>query len=402
MQFKDIIGQKQLKKRLIETVENGRISHAQLFLGKGVNGKFALAVAYAQYINCPNKTADDSCGVCLSCKKYQALSHPDLFFSFPVNKGKKGGADDDDGEEKTKETANVSKTASSKDLISTMFYKEWLAYLNETGYYPYLQDWYSRINIENQQGIINVEEARRLVKDLSYRPSEAQYKVLIIWHPDKMNPSAANLLLKFFEEPPERTLIIMVADEKEMLLNTIQSRFQLVLVPKISFSELRDYLISKFPQTPVELVENAAVLANGDLHTAISVLEEGDQIKEHFLLFQSWMRMLYKPKSLEEIKDFVEKISKIGRENQKEFLQYSLRLVQQSLNLNYGHTSLVRLTIYERDWLLKFSPFIHINNSLSIIEKLEKTLFEIGRNGSASIIFMKLSLDMSLLLKIPK
>jgi DNA polymerase-3 subunit delta' len=401
MQFKDIIGQEKLKRQLIETVDNGRISHAQLFLGKGVNGKFALAVAYAQYINCPHKTADDSCGVCLSCKKYQALSHPDLFFSFPVNKGKKGGAEDDDGEERTKDSG-ISKTASTKDLISTMFNKEWLAYLNETGYYPYLQDWYSRISMDNQQGIINVEEARRIVKDLSFRPSEAHYKVLIIWHPDKMNPSAANLLLKFFEEPPARTLIIMVADEKELLLNTIQSRFQLIPVPKIDSGSLRRHLRSMFPAISTQQIENAVILADGDVHMALSVLMEGEQIKDHFLMFQSWMRMCYKAKSLEEIKDFVEKVSKIGRENQKEFLQYGLRLIHQSLNMNYGHATLTRLTIYEKDWLSKFSPFIHINNSLTIIEKLEKTIFEIGRNASAAIIFMKLSLDLSLLLKIPK
>lgn len=398
MQFKDIIGQSDLKKSLVETVKNGRISHAQLFLGKGVNGKFALAVAYAQYINCPDKTESDSCGVCLSCRKYQAMSHPDLFFSFPVNKSTKsgGGSDTNSGE------GGVGRSASSKDLISTMFYKDWLNYLNACKYYPELQSWYKKINIENKQGIINVEEARRIVRDASFKPVEAPYKVLIIWQPEKMNMSSANVLLKFFEEPPANTIIIMVADEKDQLLKTIQSRFQIIPVPKISDLDLYAHLKVKYASISKTQIKNAIALANGDLQKAEHMLGEGEQMKENFMLFQSWMRMCYKKGSLEEIKTFVEKVSRIGRENQKHFLSYSLRLVRQSLLINYGHPSLNKLTQYESEWLTKFSPFIHINNSIQLAEKFEQAIFEVGRNASASVLFMKLSLDLSVLLKIPQ
>lgn len=401
MQFKDIIGQEDLKKSLVETVKNGRISHAQLFLGKGVNGKFALAVAYAQYINCSNKTDDDSCGLCLSCVKYQALSHPDLFFSFPVNKSSKagGGGDADAGKSKD---GGVSRSVSSKDLISTMFYKDWLEYLNRCHYYPEIQQWYKKINIENKQGTINVEEARRIVRDVSFKPVEASYKVLIIWQPEKMNLSSANVLLKFFEEPPENTIIIMVADEKDQLLKTIQSRFQIISVPKIKDQDILEHLKATQKQTTIIQIENAVALANGDLLKAKNILGEGEQMKEHFLLFQSWMRMCFKKGSLEEIKTFVEKVSRMGRENQKHFLNYSLRLVRQSLLLNYGHPSLNKLTYYESEWLSKFSPFIHINNGISLTEKFENAIFEIGRNASPSVLFMKLSLDLSVLLKIPQ
>ncbi len=396
MQFKDIVGQNDLKKSLVETVRNGRISHAQLFLGKGVNGKFALAVAYAQYINCPDKTEFDSCGICSSCVKYHAMSHPDLFFSFPVNKSSKSSGASDSGE------GGVSRSASSKDLVSTMFYKDWLNYLNATSYYPELQSWYKKISIENKQGIINVEEARRIVRDVSFKPVEAPYKVLIIWQPEKMNMSSANVLLKFFEEPPANTIIIMVADEKDQLLKTIQSRFQIISVPKISDFDLYDYLKVKYEGTPKTQIKNAVALSNGDLQKAEHILGEGEQMKEHFLLFQSWMRMCYKKGSLEEIKTFVEKVSRIGRENQKHFLNYSLRLVRQSLLLNYGHPSLNKLTHYESEWLTKFSPFIHINNGVQLTQKFEQAIFEVGRNASASVLFMKLSLDLSVLLKIPQ
>lgn len=398
MQFKDIIGQSDLKKSLVETVKNGRISHAQLFLGKGVNGKFALAVAYAQYINCPDRTETDSCGVCSSCVKYGAMSHPDLFFSFPVNKSTKSAG----GNDGNASDGGVSRSASSKELISTMFYKDWLSFLNTCDYYPDLQSWYKKINIENKQGIINVEEARRIVRDVSFKPVEAPYKILIIWQPEKMNMSSANVLLKFFEEPPANTIIIMVADEKDQLLKTIQSRFQIIPVPKIDDFDLYAHLKTKYSNYPETQVKNAVALSNGDLQRAEHVLGEGEQMKEHFMLFQSWMRMCYKKGSLEEIKTFVEKVSRIGRENQKHFLNYSLRLVRQSLLINYGHPSLNKLTHYESEWLTKFSPFIHINNSIQLAEKFEQAIFEVGRNASASVLFMKLSLDLSVLLKIPQ
>ena len=402
MQFKDIVGQEEAKKRLVQSVKDGRISHAQLFLGKGVNGKFALAVAYAQYINCTQKTENDSCGHCPSCIKYQAMSHPDLFFSFPVNKKSSKSANSLSEEPNKDRSSGVSKTVSAKDLISTMFYKDWLSYLNEKKYYPELQSWYQKIDIENKQGIINVEEARRIIQDISYKPVEAAFKFLIMWQPEKMNINAANVLLKFFEEPPENTIILLVANEKDQLLKTIQSRFQIINIPKIADKDLEVFLKNKYPDlSDVELKE-AVVLANGDLQKAISYMGESEQMKEHFRLFQSWMRLCVNKGSLEGIKDFVEKISRIGREQQKHFLNYSLRIFRQSLLVNYGHPSITRLTPYESEWLEKFAPFVHINNSLSMVEKFENAILEIGRNASPAILFMKLSLDVSVLLKIAK
>ena len=400
MQFKNIIGQQKIKGRLLNTVKNGRISHAQLFLGKGVNGKLALAVAYAQYINCPNKTETDSCGVCSSCIKYQAMSHPDLFFSFPVNKaGKSTGGDSSEKKGGIEKSDQISKNAKSSDLISTMFYRKWLEYLRECNYYAELQQWYKKIEIGDKQGIINVNEARRIVKDLSYKPTEAEYKVLIIWQPEKMNGPSANLLLKFFEEPPERTLIIMVSDEKDQLLTTIQSRFQIIPIPRILDADMRSHLKSKFPHIDAHTMDMSIKLAGGDLQKTYSLIEEGDDVKEHFLMFQSWMRMCYKKGSLEEIKGFVEKVSRIGRENQKHFLNYSLRLVRECSIANYGHPTLNRLTGYEADWLLKFAPFIHVNNR-QIVDNFDKAIIEIGRNANPSVLFMSLSLDLSQLLKI--
>lgn len=396
MRFKDIIGQNAVKQKLIETVKTGRVSHAQLFLGKGVNGKFALAVAYAQYLNCQNKTDGDSCGECHNCRKYKSMSHPDLFFSFPVNK--KSSGKKEESEEK-KSNGGVSSSAKSSELISTMFFKDWMEYLSEVNYYPELQSWYKKIDIENKQGNINVAEARRLVQDVSYKPVEAEYKVLIIWQPEKMNISASNVLLKFFEEPPQNTLILMVADEKDQLLQTIQSRFQIINIPRIDDNSVMNYLQAKFPNSDDVRIQSVVALSNGDLNKAEIYMKEGMQMKEDFIQFQSWMRLCFKKGSLEGIKDFVEKISRIGRENQKHFLNYALRIFRECLLVNYGHESIIRLTPYEAEWLERFAEYVHINNALEMIQKVEDSINEIGRNASASILFMKLSLDMSVLLK---
>lgn len=396
MRFKDIIGQEAVKQKLIETVKDGRVSHAQLFLGKGVNGKFALALAYAQYLNCKNRSESDSCGECANCRKFQSMSHPDLFFSFPVNK-KSAGKKEEANENRSE--GGVSSSIKSSELISTMFYKDWSEYLKQLRFYPELQSWYKKINIENKQGIINVAEARRLVQDLCFKPVEADYKVLIIWQPEKMNISASNVLLKFFEEPPQNTLIFMVADEKDQLLQTIQSRFQIVNIPKIEDIALQRFLEDHFPNRDGEMIQSVLALSNGDLHKAKTYMNEGMQMKDDFIQFQSWMRLCYKKGSLEGIKDFVEKIARIGRENQKHFLHYALRIFRESLLMNYGHESIVRLTPYEAEWLTKFAQFVHINNAPEMIEKVEKAINEVGRNASPAILFMKLSLDMSVLLK---
>jgi DNA polymerase-3 subunit delta' len=396
MLFKDIIGQKKIIEKLIGTVHTGRISHAQLFWGKGVNGKFALALAYAQYLNCTNRSHKDSCGACANCRKYQSMAHPDLFFSFPVNTKTKNSKDKK-GEKQSE--GGVGSDVKVSELISTMFYKDWIEFIRQESYYPDLQKWYKKIGLDSKQGNINKAEARRLVKDLSYKPTEAQYKVLIMWYPEKMNLSAANVLLKFFEEPPKNTLIILVAEEKELLIKTIQSRFQLTQIPKIEDNYLQEFLISKYKQKDKKAIESFVAISNGDLAKAFNYLDGNTRIKEDFLMFQSWMRLCYKKGSLEGIKDFVEKISRIGRENQKHFLMYALRIFRESLLINYGDLSLARLTSYEKEWLEKFASFVHINNAEEMIKKVDEAINEIGRNASASILFMKLSLDMSVLLK---
>lgn len=380
MRFTDIIGQEAVKAKLLEATRQGRMSHAQLFLGKGVNGKFALALAYAQYINCKHKTAYEACGQCPSCLKYQHLSHPDLYFSFPVN------------------TGHVKE--SSKNLICPMFNHYWVEYLQESQGYPHLQSWYKKIGMTSQQGRINVNEARRIVQDLSYKPAEADYKVLIIWQADKMNIQAANLLLKFFEEPPQHTLIFMISEERDKLLPTVLSRFQTVEVPKIQAHALLQYGQQRWPKMEEAQLKNIVQLAKGDLQQLQQLANTQSEMKDHFVMFQTWMRMCYKKGSLEEIKGFVEKVSKIGRESQKQFLGYALNMLRACLLVNYGHPQLQSLNDYEAEWLKNFAPYVHINNAPLMISKIDASISEVERNANAAVLFTNLSLHISQWLKI--
>lgn len=191
----------------------------------------------------------------------------------------------------------------------------------------------------------------------------------------------------------------MVSDEKDQLLQTIQSRFQLINIPRIDDVAMMQFLQKEYPQSDLVKIQSVIALSDGDLHKAKTYMDENMQMKEDFIQFQSWMRLCFKKGSLEGIKDFVEKIARIGRENQKHFLQYALRIFQQSLLMNYGHESIVRLTPYEAEWLERFAVYVHINNAPQMIERVDQAINEIGRNASASILFMKLSLDMSVLLK---
>lgn len=386
MQFKDIVGQEVLKERLINSVKGNRISHAQMFLGKGSVGKFALAYAYAQYINCTNKQESDSCGECGSCRKYAAMSHPDLFFSYPVN---------------TNHTSisRSTETRVKKDPVSLDFLADWKNYIDEVNAYPDLFQWYQRIGIENKQGFISREEARKIVSQLQYKAVEAEYKVLIVWGVEKMNEVASNALLKLIEEPPDNTLIFLIANEKEKLLPTVLSRVQTIIVPPIENKKLQAYLLDKNPKLTENDLRNIASLASGDVFKAREIISNSSEMRENYDLFVEWMRLCYKKGSLEGIKIWVEKASKFGREKQKSFLAYSLRMVRECLLLNYGNDKLVKIMLHEEQFLVKFAPFIHLRNAPIIQKMLDQAIYEIERNASSTSLFADLSLQMSQLLK---
>lgn len=373
MRFSDIPGNQDVKQRLLQSVKGERVSHAQLFLGAEGSGALSLAWAYAQYIACHNKQEEDSCGTCGSCLKYAKLAHPDLHWVFPVTTGK------------------------TTHPISDHFVAEWREAVLAN---PFLgeKEWYTHLGVENKQGFLSVTEANELGKKMALKPFEGAYKVVVIWHAEKMHTATANKLLKLLEEPPEKTLFILLAPQKEQLLTTILSRLQITQVSKLSDQEMEQFLQKKQGASSGASY-HATQLAEGNINEALRLLNGDEALSLNTALFQEWMRICYQANILK-ITEWMDRVAKIGREQQKGFLQYALHMIRESLVHNFASTELQRLRGEEQAFADKFSPFIHENNSLRLIEEVERAHQHIGRNASAKIVFMDLSLKVVLLLRL--
>jgi DNA polymerase-3 subunit delta' len=374
MLFREIIGQQAIKERLTRSVKEGRISHAQLFLGPEGSGCLAMAVAYAQFISCKNKVADDSCGQCSSCVKYNKLVHPDLHFVYPI--------------------------ALSKDIrTSTNVAAEWRNALLDNPYIT-LFNWFEQLNAENKQAVIGVEESAEILSKLSLTTYEAEYKIMIIWQAEKMNPAAANKLLKILEEPPDKTLFLLVCESEDQLLRTIVSRTQLIKIMKISDEDLTKALVDRYGLS-AEAAEKTAHLADGNFAEALSLISENENAGQNLTSFQKLMRasLKFDPKA---VMTWIDEISAAGRERQKNFLNYALHIMRESMVLNYADASLVKLGADEQDFVKKFSPFIHANNIEQFIEELNKAHYHMERNANAKILFMDLAFKFNELLNVPK
>lgn len=365
MLFSQIIGHDDIKQKLIQSVKENRVAHAQLFLGPEGTGKLALAIAYAQYINCTDKRENDSCGVCPSCKKYNALAHPDLHFLFP----------------------NTTNKSVKKDPESDLFIAEWREYLQSCDTYASLPSWYNFLDVENKQGVINVRDAATIMRKLALKSYEAEYKVAIIWMAEKLNIQAANKLLKMLEEPAEKTLFILVAENQEELLTTVRSRTVLMKVPKLSMEELQAALTQKFGIGTQEAY-NAASLADGNWLLACHYMKNQEDEKFYAMSFQKWMRYCFKFAAPEIIDFIANDIKPLGRERQKDFLSYGLNIFHNALLMNNNMADKVLLPQDEKNFLVNFAPFITFNNIALITELFEESINQIERNGNASLIFL--------------
>ena len=379
MYFKDIVGQSHLKSRLIQTVSEGRISHAQLFVGKSGYGSLPLAIAYAQFIACKNKQKEDSCGTCSSCIKFNKLVHPDLHFSFPVST-----------------TGAIKAKPVSDDFI-----KEWRALNLEKPYFD-LEEWHKTIGIEQKQSLINVAESQAIIKKLNLKAFEAEFKFLLIWKPENLNPQASNKLLKLIEEPIGKTIIILIAEEEDALLKTITSRTQVIRVPPIESIEIVKHLSQK-EQIGEERAQQIAGLSEGDVLRAEEKLHLSEDAEMYFELFVSWMRGCYEA-NIEKMHAWVEQVSdrKFGRERQKQFLEYALEVMREGMIRNYAGTTLQRLDGVEGNFLKKFAPFVHENNVFGIMEILNDAHYHVSRNAYAKILFMDMSMKFANLLRVKK
>ena len=374
MQFKDVIGQEEIKQRLIQAVAEDRVPHAQLLVGPPGNGKLALALAFAQYINCPDKKNNDSCGVCSSCRKYSKLIHPDLHFTVPVIK-----------------TASIDKPTSSDYMT------KWRPYFLENPY-PQYEKWMQLIADENKQGAIYVDEARDLIHKLNQKSYEAEFKVSIIWLPELMNITCANKILKILEEPPTKTVFILISEAEEKLLSTIRSRCQLIRVPKISEEDLLAALTNIAEYTNSNPA-SIARLSRGNYFLALEIMQNDELHAYNFRQFTTMMRNGYARK-LQEILLWSEEVATIGRVRQMGFLKYCGEFLRENFLFNLKEPDLIYVNDQENEFSQKFSPFINEKNVLHLFREFEKGYTDISMNGNAKLIFTDLGLKVSKLIRL--
>lgn len=371
MFFRDIIGQDEAKQRLIREAKEGKIAHARLFCGPEGIGKLPLAIAYARYLSCQSPGVDDACGTCPNCMKYNKLAHPDLHFVFPVIKIK------------------------SKDTVSDDFLSEWRELLSQTPYFN-LNMWLKEMGAENQQAQIYVKESDEIIRKLNLKSSQGGYKIMIIWLPEKMNVECSNKLLKLLEEPPSQTIFLLVSEEPEMLLTTIQSRTQRFNLYGIEEKQIAQKLIQQYGILEQDAID-IAHRCEGNFLKALETIHLNEENQLFFEMFVSLMRLSYQRK-IREMKQWSETMASMGRERQKQFLQYCQRMIRENFIYNFHESSITFLNEEERHFSSRFAPFVNERNVIGIMDELSEAQRHIEQNVNARMVFFDFSLKMIVLL----
>lgn len=374
MFFKDIVGQSEVKERLVTSARKGLIPHAQLFCGPEGVGKFPLALAYAQYLNCENPTDNDSCGKCVSCVKYAHLTHPDLHFVFPI----------------------VKKAAKKKEVCDD-YIADWREFVKQHNYYFNLTQWLDHIDAENSQGLIYAKESEEILRKLSLRIYEAKYKIMIIWLPEKMHESCANKLLKIIEEPTDNTIFLLVSDTPDNIITTIQSRCQRINVHGVAESDIVQALESEYNILPDDAA-TVAHLSKGSYLKAVETISLNEEHKFFFNLFVTMMRSSY-ARSIKDIKSIANEIASVGRERQKNFLVYCQRMIREYFVSNLHQPEMVYLKQDEANFGVRFAPFINERNIIDFTDELALAERHIEQNVNAKMVFFDLCLKITMLLK---
>ncbi|MCQ2084384.1 MAG: DNA polymerase III subunit delta' [Bacteroidaceae bacterium] len=380
MYFRDIIGQEEVKDRLRQMADSGTVPHALLFAGPEGTGKLQAAIAFARYLLCGGKEGNgneggEACGHCPSCVKMDKLVHPDLHFIFPViNKGK-----------------SDSPTLSSDEIAA------WRRIILEKGYFSY-QEWLEELNGENKQAQIFTKESETIQSLISLKSVEGGFKIMIIWHPEKMHLNCANALLKLLEEPPVRTVFMLVTDAPENVLETIQSRTQ-----RIDFRPVPQQLIEEKLQgqgygLQPDQARRIAHLSGGSWLKAAEALRIDSESEEFLDYFMQLMRFAYARK-VRDLKTWSDSMAAKGREWQKRFLTYCQRMVRENFVCNFHIPELNFLTEREQTFSTKFAPFVNENNIIGLMEELQSAQRDIEQNVNSKMVFFDFSLKAILLLK---
>ncbi len=403
MKFSEIIGQAEVKQQLAELVQHNRLSHALLFLGKEGSGSLPLAIAFAQYLVCekvngkntaiqtgPSLFGDatpvfqaDSCGICSACTKAQQLIHPDIHFSYPT----------------------VTKKPGEKP-IATDFIVDWRDFIRLNPY-GNLFDWIEQIKEkENSQGKITAKECEDIIKKLSLKSFESEYKILIMWMPEELEKEG-NKLLKIIEEPPPNTLFILVAENEAQMLQTIVSRCQLIRIPSLETAEIESALISRNKTEP-SVARQVASVSEGNYREAMQLVQHAEE--DWQALLREWLNAILRTGPVAQAK-WVEEISRLGREKQKQFLRYFNHLLEQAVHLRVAGTGLANtsrtetiksaiglttsgLTPTEQDFAERLNKIAGIEQQQAIIEELDRASYYIERNAHGKMLFHALTIKL--------
>lgn len=370
MKFSDIPGLTDIKATLVEAVRNRHIAHAQLFLGKPGALNLPLALAYVTYLHCQQRGENDSCGVCPACSKSLKYIHPDTHFVFPLNNVK-----NDKDEERFK-----------ADIL-----KDWRTFLTEQPFGD-LGDWVNVYGGEDKQPLISREEGREIIKQLSLKPFESPYKVMVIWQPELMHPSAANGILKILEEPPPNTFFLLVSNAADKLLPTVLSRTQMINIPQLSDEEINEYLTENNGDLSTARKQEIIQLADGNLNLAIKLIDSDD---DHFQSrFEEWMRSCFK-RDFAKLVFYSEEFHDSDKLSQRNLFFYGLSMMRETLLHSSGAGSIGRVKSSEANFVQNFSKVMNITKLEKISTLINDASYHLERNGSAKMIFLDLSVQIS-------
>ncbi len=366
MQFKEVIGQQDTTRHLAEMVQHNRLSHALIFLGKEGSGGLPAALAFAQYVVCQNKS-EDSCGICPACSKAARHIHPDIHYSYPV----------------------ISRKPGDKP-VSTDYIQEWREFIHLSPY-GNVYDWLQFIGAENKQGNITAHECNDIIRKLSLKSFESEFKILVMWMPEYLG-NEGNKLLKLIEEPPPNTLFILVAENESLILPTILSRCQLVKLPPLSVKEIEQALLTRAALEPVQARQLAGI-SEGNYREALQLMQHAGEDWQDIL--REWLNAVLKTGPVAQVK-WIEEISKSGREKQKQFLRYFTHLLEQSIRLRVMNTEEHNPGIAgsEMDFALRLNKLTDIPQQQAIIEELDKATYYIERNANPKMLFHALTIKL--------
>ncbi|MDR3716213.1 MAG: hypothetical protein P4L51_25705 [Puia sp.] len=363
MSFQQVIGQKEVKQSLAALVVSNRLSHALLFLGSEGFGALPLALAFAQYVVCADRTETDACGVCPACQKAQKLIHPDIHYSYPV----------------------IPRKAGDKP-ISSDYSTEWREF---QGQYPYgnAYDWLQFIGAENKQGNITAHECSDILRKLNLKSFESGYKILVLWMPEYLG-NEGNKLLKLIEEPPPDTLFILVAENESLILPTILSRTQLIKIPRLEVADIADALVGRGKVPPEQALQVAAI-SEGNYHEALQLLQHAEDDWQGLL--REWLNAILKTGPVAQVK-WIDEVSKLGRERQKQFLRYFNHLLEQAVRLRAIDNGSLTIPDKEKDFALRLNRIADLAQQEALIGELDKAAYYIERNANAKMLFHALTI----------